>query len=53
MDVLDALTPKEILELNKIPRVWKPAYVWPADNDGIIRVVGGYVFLCPNIQRRC
>lgn len=51
MDVLDPLTPKETLELNKIPRVWKPAYVWPADNDGIIRVVEGYVLLSLNIQK--
>ncbi|KAJ5298419.1 mRNA export protein mlo3 [Penicillium atrosanguineum] len=42
MNNLHTRTPKEILELNKIPRVWKPAYVWPADNDGIVRVVGGH-----------
>ncbi|KAJ5670477.1 uncharacterized protein N7477_005840 [Penicillium maclennaniae] len=42
MDVPNALSPKEFLECNKISRVWKPAYVWPADNDGIVRVVGGH-----------
>ncbi|KAJ6113484.1 hypothetical protein N7523_006801 [Penicillium sp. IBT 18751x] len=42
MDVPNALSPNEVLECNKISRVWKPAYVWPADNDGIVRVVGGH-----------
>jgi hypothetical protein len=53
MDVLSALTPQEILERDKIPRVWKPAYVWPAENDGLVRVVEGYDFAPRTMQRQC
>lgn len=53
METLSALTPKEILELDKIPRVWKPAYLWPAENDGLVRVVEGYDSAHRTMQRQC